>query len=54
MDEKKFIEMAVDIKWIKDAIEKHLALHAKLFFAGLAVAGSLILSLVLLNISGCI
>ncbi len=52
MDEKKFIEMAVDIKWIKDAIEKHLALHAKLFFTGLGITGTLIIALILLITSG--
>jgi hypothetical protein len=52
MDEEKLTEMSVDIKWIKSTIEKHIALHSKLFFAGVALAGSLILALVMVIISG--
>lgn len=54
MDEEKLTEMSIDIKWIKCAIEKHLSHHSKLFFAGIAITGSLVAALILLVLSGCV
>ena len=50
-DRELLIQAVTDICWIKKILQGHLQHHTRLFFAGLAVVGSLITALVLLAIT---
>ncbi len=50
-DRDLLVELSTDVKWIKLLLTGHIAHHKKLFFAGLAVIGSLLAAMVLLIVT---
>lgn len=50
-DRDLLVELSTDVTWIKLLLTGHIAHHKKLFFAGLAVIGSLFAAMLLLIIT---
>ena len=50
-DRDLLVELSTDVTWIKLLLTGHIAHHKKLFFAGLAMVGSLIVAMILLIIA---
>ena len=49
MDEKDrelLVKMDTNVTWLKESWERHLRHHSQLYFAGLAIAGSLTVALI--------
>lgn len=46
-DRELLLELANDVKWIREIVEKHLAEHHRLLLAGIGVSGSLLIGLLL-------
>ena len=44
-DRELLVQAVTDIGWIKEGLSGHLKHHARLYFAGLGVASSLIITL---------
>ena len=50
-DRDLLVELSTDVRWIKLLLTGHIAHHKRLFFAGLAVIGSLFAAMVLLIVT---
>jgi hypothetical protein len=50
-DRELLIEMNVNVTWLKESWERHLRHHSQLYFAGLAIAGSLTVALIVFVMS---
>ena len=51
-DHDLLVMVVNDMCWVKKAMKNHLAYHLRLFFAELAVVGSLLGAMILLIITG--
>ena len=50
-DRDLLIQVVNDMGWVKKFMVAHLAHHSRLFFAGLAMVGSLIAAMILLIVT---
>lgn len=47
-DRDLLIQVVNDMRWVKQFMKDHVTHHSRLFFAGLAMAGSLIVAMALM------
>jgi hypothetical protein len=53
-DRELLTEMNVNVTWLKESWERHLRHHSQLYFAGLAIAGSLTVALIVFTYTSAI